>query len=352
MSGARTSRAFGWTTWLGIAILLALPALLLLDDRNWLMYGLAGTALGLPLGVSSMLLYLASCGAAITAASLALWRFVSSGGSRHHRIEAWSGSAARFRNTLILLAGLVLTAQLFPALGPASRLPICSAKEAHLVTVLAAYALAGMGHGRPQAGIGPGSTQATAKCRSAMRPSIAFVLPTWFALVLVVALAATRAAPSPPPFVPSPTPGRAPPAPAPPAAPPPATERLPAGTTTAVTTVPARVPTTHPALERHPPYRAQPTSRRHTRPEEPALLGTLRRSWQQRPVLTTIALVYGPGWLLHLLGSSLPAAIAQASAPQWLTYSQSGWPVLGLWLACCAGAAVGAGIWLRRWLND
>ncbi len=369
MSQAKAKRPFGWLALLGMAMLLALPALLLLDDRTWLVFGAAGSTFGLPLGVSSVALYLTSSVAAITAASIALWRFVSSGSFFREHVEACSGPAARIRNTLILLVGLFVTALQFPAPGPTTHVPVCSAREASLVTALAAYALAGMGHGSYHAGIGPGGTHATPKCRSLARPPIGFVLPTWFALLLVLALAAMQAAPSPPPYVPSPLRVNSPPATpaAPPFAsqPPAAAPRLaaavaqftsepsPAATSPAATTItPGAPPATRVAMGSPMPYRATRAPSRRARPEDPAWLGMLRASWQQRPVLTAMGITYASGWVLHLLGSSLPTEIALASAPRWLAYSHSGWPVLGLWLACCAGLAVGAGIWLRRWFND
>jgi hypothetical protein len=200
MSGDQPRRPRGWPAPLGLAALLALPALLLLDDTNWFLVALYGTLFGLPLGVASVLLYLTSAGAATAMLSAALWRFMTSGNSRRSRLFDSPGVRARLRGAAILGVGLLVTVHLFPALPPAGRPPICSAREVSVAGIAAAYALAGMAHGNIRTGIGSGGSAERAKCRSAARPSIGFVLPTWFALVLVLALAARtdRVRPAPP----------------------------------------------------------------------------------------------------------------------------------------------------------
>jgi hypothetical protein len=75
----------------------------------------------------------------------------------------------------------------------------------------------------------------------------------------------------------------------------------------------------------------------------------LRWAFHRSPILSCCAVCYLLGHVVSLAGIGVADRVAHALAPAALTYSFSGWPVLGIWTSCLVGGAAGAWIlWRRR----
>jgi hypothetical protein len=70
------------------------------------------------------------------------------------------------------------------------------------------------------------------------------------------------------------------------------------------------------------------------------------------PVLSAGLLCYLAGWALLLIGSEWPTRIAATLSPEVLRHSLHGWPVLGVWVSAWVGLSVGGFAVVMRRVNE